>query len=165
VAEAEEAGRAVTGLTEAAERIGETVTLIRAIAEQTNLLALNATIEAARAGEAGRGFAVVANEVKELASQTERATADVASKIAAIQSSTGAAAAALDRIGGTVAEIDGITAAITTALGDPDKGVEAAVQRSRLEAEALQSAAVELAAQSSSLRSEVDQFTASVRRG
>ncbi|MBY0363589.1 MAG: methyl-accepting chemotaxis protein [Phreatobacter sp.] len=57
-----------------AQDVSEVVMLIRAIAEQTNLLALNATIEAARAGDAGRGFAVVASEVKQLASQTAKAT-------------------------------------------------------------------------------------------
>ncbi|TXM89919.1 hypothetical protein FV222_26050 [Methylobacterium sp. WL103] len=62
---------------------------ISGIAGQTNLPALNATIEAARAGEAGRGFAVVAAEVKELASQTARATHEIAGQIAQIQSATG----------------------------------------------------------------------------
>ena len=57
-----------------AEAIGEIIELISSIADQTNLLALNATIEAARAGEMGKGFAVVAAEVKELATQTAKAT-------------------------------------------------------------------------------------------
>ncbi|MEZ0242019.1 MAG: methyl-accepting chemotaxis protein, partial [Sphingomonas sp.] len=75
-------------LSEHAKSIESILGLIRDIAGQTNLLALNATIEAARAGDAGRGFAVVAQEVKSLANQTARATDDIASKIAAIQSAT-----------------------------------------------------------------------------
>ncbi|HWI87352.1 MAG TPA: methyl-accepting chemotaxis protein, partial [Sphingomonas sp.] len=68
-------------LSEHAQAIESILGLIRDIAGQTNLLALNATIEAARAGDAGRGFAVVAQEVKSLASQTARATDDIATKI------------------------------------------------------------------------------------
>jgi methyl-accepting chemotaxis protein len=81
-----------------AERIGNVINLIRDIADQTNLLALNATIEAARAGDAGRGFAVVASEVKNLATQTARATEEVAGFIGAIQNSTVETVAAIHSI-------------------------------------------------------------------
>ncbi|MBL8832120.1 MAG: HAMP domain-containing protein [Rhodospirillales bacterium] len=106
----------VQGLAEAAQRIGAVVKLISDIASQTNLLALNATIEAARAGEAGKGFAVVASEVKNLASQTAKATEDISQQIAEIQAETGASVEAIQSIGGTIGEIDQITAAIAAAI-------------------------------------------------
>lgn len=66
-------------------RIGKVADEIDKIAKQTNLLALNATIEAARAGDAGKGFAVVAGEVKNLSTQTARATAEVAGVVTELQ--------------------------------------------------------------------------------
>jgi methyl-accepting chemotaxis protein len=88
----------VKDLSAAAARIGDIVGIIDAIAGQTNLLALNATIEAARAGEAGRGFAVVAAEVKGLAEQTAKATAEIGRHIGAIQASTSDAVGAISDI-------------------------------------------------------------------
>jgi methyl-accepting chemotaxis protein len=94
-----------SGLSTAAQKIGDVIHLIQKISGQTNLLALNATIEAARAGEAGRGFAVVASEVKSLALQTNQATEEVAGQIAAVQSSTSGVVQAVGSIGKCINEI------------------------------------------------------------
>jgi methyl-accepting chemotaxis protein len=106
----------VGGLANAAEKIGDVLRLIGAIASQTNLLALNATIEAARAGDAGRGFAVVASEVKELASQTAKATEEIAGQVTAIQSATGDCVIAIGGISDTIREISGIATTIAAAV-------------------------------------------------
>ncbi len=118
VREAQATDRSVTGLADAAGRIGEVVRLIGDIAGRTNLLALNATIEAARAGEAGKGFAVVASEVKTLATQTARATQEIGSQIAAMQGATGQAVEALRSIAGTIQRMDAIAAWIAGAVGE-----------------------------------------------
>ncbi len=113
---AQNADRLVGQLSSGASRIGDVVKLIRAIAEQTNLLALNATIEAARAGEAGRGFAVVASEVKTLASQTAKATEEIATQIGAIQTSTAQAVEAIRQISGVMVDISRFTSTIAASV-------------------------------------------------
>jgi methyl-accepting chemotaxis protein len=110
----------IESLAAATQRIDGVLNLIQAIAEQTNLLALNATIEAARAGEAGRGFAVVAHEVKALAGQTAKATAEISENVAIIQASTRNAVDAVREIGGAVREINEVTTAIAGAVGQQD---------------------------------------------
>ncbi|WP_350333511.1 methyl-accepting chemotaxis protein [Coralliovum pocilloporae] len=106
----------VSRLAEVADKIGEVVEMIRAIAEQTNLLALNATIEAARAGEAGKGFAVVAAEVKELSTQTARATDEIASQIGDIQTSTKSAVTSIQSIAKHIVSVTEVTNAIAAAV-------------------------------------------------
>nr|WP_210267961.1 Cache 3/Cache 2 fusion domain-containing protein [Bradyrhizobium aeschynomenes] len=103
-------------LSDAGNRIGDVVKLITSIAEQTNLLALNATIEAARAGDAGRGFAVVAQEVKTLAGQTAKATEEISSQIANMQTVTQESVEAIKAIGSTIERINGIAASISAAV-------------------------------------------------
>jgi methyl-accepting chemotaxis protein len=110
----------VESLAAAGEKIGDVLRLIGAIASQTNLLALNATIEAARAGDAGRGFAVVASEVKELASQTAKATEEIAGQVTAIQSATGDCVIAIGGISDTIREISGIATTIAAAVEEQD---------------------------------------------
>ncbi|MEH6405384.1 MAG: methyl-accepting chemotaxis protein [Sneathiella sp.] len=100
----------VESLVQASQKIGDVVSLINDIASQTNLLALIATIEAARAGDAEKGFAVVASEVKNLASQTAKATEDIANQISSIQGATGEAVSVIEEIASTVGKINEISA-------------------------------------------------------
>lgn len=106
----------VRTLSTEAAGIQSVVELISAIAGQTNLLALNATIEAARAGEAGKGFAVVASEVKALASQTAKATDEIARRIGAVQSAASAVVTVLAEISDRIGEVASVTGAVSGAV-------------------------------------------------
>lgn len=116
VEQANQTNTIVSGLAQAAQKIGDVVKLINSIADQTNLLALNATIEAARAGEAGRGFAVVASEVKSLATQTSKATEEISAQIAEVQESTTSAVNVIEAITTTISRINEISAAIAASV-------------------------------------------------
>jgi methyl-accepting chemotaxis protein len=177
----------VGSLANAAEKIGDVLRLIGAIASQTNLLALNATIEAARAGEAGRGFAVVASEVKELASQTAKATEEIAGQVAAIQSATGDCVTAIGGISDTIREISAIATTIAAAVEEQDSatreiarsvqqaaagtsevsvnvaGASQAADQSRALADNVLTASGELSQHASALFESVDSFLAGLR--
>ncbi|WP_417690649.1 methyl-accepting chemotaxis protein [Roseibium sp.] len=124
-------------LSDAADKVGSVIGLISEIAEQTNLLALNATIEAARAGEMGKGFAVVAAEVKELASQTTKATEEITQQVANIQQATKQSVSDIEQITETIAKVSEIATNIasaveeqTTATNEISQNVQFAAQSS-----------------------------------
>ena len=177
----------VEGLSEGADRIGEVVGIISDIANQTNLLALNATIEAARAGEPGKGFAVVASEVKNLASQTAKATDDIATQIIAIQTSTRESMTAIEGIGWQIGEMEEVSAAVASAIEEQDAATRESSSNSQSASQGTQEvsrniasvteaaaeagmsannvlgATGELVQQAELLRGEVDNFLASAR--
>jgi methyl-accepting chemotaxis protein len=187
VAETERTNGVMAELNESAKRVGDIVALIGGIASQTNLLALNATIEAARAGEAGKGFAVVASEVKALATQTAKATEEIQTKVAEIQSMTDTAVSAIVSIGRTVGQMNEITTAVAAAVeeqgaatGEIANSVQqaatgtrevsvniVAAQRAASEtgaaATTVLAAAGMLSREAEVLRTEVDSFLAGVR--
>jgi methyl-accepting chemotaxis protein len=145
VRQAEKTDARIAELSKAAGRIGDVVKLITAIAEQTNLLALNATIEAARAGEAGKGFAVVAQEVKALAAQTAKATDEIASQIASMQTATRESVTAIKEIGDTIKKISEISAAIAAAVEEQGAATEEIARNVALAAQGTSEVAVRIA--------------------
>ena len=187
VEEARRANEQVEGLLAATDHIGEVVRMITAISEQTNLLALNATIEAARAGDAGKGFAVVANEVKTLASQTDRATEEISQQITSVQSATRDAVKVIQRIARVIDRMNEIAAAISSAVEEQGAAtleiarntqqaaagtqsvsstigeVTLAAQQTGTQAEAVLTSADALKAQAASLSRAVSNFLDQVR--
>ena len=163
VGEAQRTVATMSQLGSAATRIGEVIGLIQAIAGQTNLLALNATIEAARAGEAGRGFAVVASEVKSLASQTAKATEEVATQIGAIQSAAGDATQAIEQVNTIITEMSAIAGRVAAAVEEQNAAVATiaeGVHRASSEARSGAEAMTRVAGASTDARSTADEVKA-----
>ena len=128
VAQAEKASSTVQDLASATSRIGDVLQVISDIAEQTNLLALNATIEAARAGDAGKGFAVVANEVKALATQTGKATEEIAAQIEGMKKVSDQTIVAIEGIGTIIREVNEIASTIAGAVDEQDSATREIAQ-------------------------------------
>lgn len=188
VLKAHQTSQDINGLTAASAQVGQVVALISDIADQTNLLALNASIEAARAGDAGRGFAIVASEVKQLASQTAKATTEISNQIADIQQASNKAVASVEAVGGTINNINEIATAIAISVEEQSAAtseiacsinqastgtsdvstniasVSLAVGETREAASQVLSASAELSQKGETLRSGVADFLNEVRK-
>ncbi|TYT73274.1 methyl-accepting chemotaxis protein [Desulfobotulus mexicanus] len=112
----EETSRKAKELGDISREVGQVTQTIAEISAQTNLLALNATIEAARAGEAGKGFAVVASEIKDLATQTAKATENIRNIINHAQTLSLEVGEDVGHVNSAIAAIDDIVNAIATAV-------------------------------------------------
>ncbi len=189
VVDVEKTGTQMEALANTADKIGEVIKIISDIAEQTNLLALNATIESARAGEAGKGFAVVASEVKELASQTSKATEQIGEQVDEIQSATKQAVVSIADIGEVIRQVDETSTAIAASMAEQGSatqeiarnvqeaaagteevtrnisGVNQASQEAGAASSQVMSAAGELSKQAEMMKTEVNKFITQIRTG
>lgn len=130
--QSEAMAESIVGLAEQAQAIGEIISMVDDIAEQTNILALNAAIEASRAGDQGRGFTVVATEVKALANQSKKATAQVRQILTEIQKATNSTVIAAEQGTKTIRHVtdtaDKAGESISTLVASISESTKMAVQ-------------------------------------
>ncbi|MEG4407284.1 methyl-accepting chemotaxis protein [Microcoleus sp. MON2_D5] len=67
----------VLHLSQQTNQIANITNLVSDLANQTNMLAINATVEAVRSGEQGKGFGVVAREIRRLADESKKSSAQI----------------------------------------------------------------------------------------
>jgi methyl-accepting chemotaxis protein len=173
VSGAHKSEQTVAELVGAADKIGAVTQMINDIASQTNLLALNATIEAARAGEMGKGFAVVASEVKSLATQTGKATDEIAQQIKGIQDSSQTTAVAIREIAAIIGRVNEISTSISGAVEEQSaatrevsaniSGVTQAAEDTGRSSTTVLDVSHDLARQAVELQDWVSKFVATVR--
>jgi methyl-accepting chemotaxis protein len=95
-------------------QINQVTNPITDITARTNLLALNATIKAVRAGETARGFAVVASEVKELATQTATANAQISGMVNEVRAAADQSVGSVKAIETTIRNVNELATSIAT---------------------------------------------------
>ncbi len=186
---AHNADNIASALNEATAKVVAAMDMIASIAGQINLLALNATIESARAGEAGKGFAVVASEVKNLATQTDKTTAEIQQVMDEMRQAAQDIIASLKDIGGSVGSISEAASSVASAVeeqsattSDISKNMQLASSNMQSISESLQDvqassshagsaseqmlmASKELSKQAEELNAQVDNFLRRVRAG
>lgn len=171
-------------LEDEAKNVTSVIDVIRSIAEQTNLLALNAAIEAARAGEQGRGFAVVADEVRTLASRTQKSTEDIQGMLGQLQTgvqraveamnasttmtdeavgSAGEAGESLAGIGSAVQNITNMAIQIATAA-EEQSTVTAEIDKNLVEINQLAMTTSEDATRTANASQQLNQLSSSLRQ-
>ena len=146
--------------------MNEVIAGINSISSQTNLLALNASIEAARAGEAGRGFSVVAEEIRQLAEQTQKLTANMGSFVERIkeasQKSANSVNSTIEALG-TVTEKIGNVWTINDENQKHVSRVNDSISSLAAVSEEISSSMVELESQTASIKEQCTQLNQSTK--